>query len=261
MFGRHAFLGLALAAAGLVAGGATVLAGDAETESATLLHGPGARHGRHAVPVVIDRTDALRRVGRLLDDLRALERVAESRRSVIEVEINGRRVLRGDDTRDDRDDDKDDARELRSRGGETLGHRHDERHGDAVVDRHVRRMTRDLAALHEALRAAPIAHRAPVVVIEPVGEREFREFLRAIRRPHWDDDRLHVLRDVAKHHHFTSAQAAEIVRHGFRFEQLDAAVVLYPRLVDPDHVHRLYESLRWSSDRDELRRAIKRMER
>jgi len=264
MFRRHAFLGLALAATGLLVGGATLFAG--EESDARPLHAARGGAAQHRTPVVIDRTRALRRVDRLLEDLREVARTSRAPRPIVSIEVGRQRTLRGEVDGEKHAD----TEPLRhERGGsapvhrEEVEHRHRSGDGDrdAELERRIQRMKRDLRALHEDLRMAPIVAPAPIEVIRPVSERAFREYLRAVRKPHWDDDRMEVLRDILRHVYFTAAQAAEIVDHGFRFDDHKAALLLYPRIVDKQHMHLVYEAIRWDSDRDALRRAIRKLER
>ena len=52
-----------------------------------------------------------------------------------------------------------------------------------------------------------------------------------------------------------------MVGRGFHFEDHEAALLMYPRIVDKQHMHLVYEAIRWDSDRDRLRHAIRKLER
>lgn len=96
-----------------------------------------------------------------------------------------------------------------------------------------------------------------VVEVEPplLAEPDFLAFLRQLRRAGFDDDRLILLDEVVREYAFTTSQVVEILGE-FRFSKVDAAVVLYPVVVDPGRYVLVYDELTFPSDRRELKRRL-----
>ncbi len=235
---RHAILAAAIVAAGLAAGGATVLADDRAPRRE--LHVVRSRVG-----VVIDRAASLRRLDRLLegiDDIAALwaPRVGHD---------HARRLRDDDDHGDDHGDE-------RLRGGAWR------RVPPPVADRYVRDrldgMRRELLALRSAVLRAPRVAPAPIPVALPMADRAFARFVFELRRTPFAEGKVALVVDVARRAHFTSAQAAVVVRAIQSWGRVDAAVALHPRVVDPQSFHVVYAALTFSSDRAELRRRLLR---
>ena len=82
--------------------------------------------------------------------------------------------------------------------------------------------------------------------------------MRDVRRAPFARDKVAIVEDVARHAHFTSEQACVVVRLVEAWGQVDAALALYPQVVDPASFHIVVSALTFRSDRDELRERIRR---
>ena len=116
-----------------------------------------------------------------------------------------------------------------------------------------------------------IHKRAPVrIVVEPtrhhVVQRRYddwailphRSFLaakEAVEDAPFSDDKLAIIRDVARGWLLTTRQAIELAEEvTFSDDRVDALVAMYPSIVDPENFFEAYELLPFSDDRAELRR-------
>ena len=247
MLTRHALLALGLAAAGLAVGGANVLADD-EGELRRELHVV-----RSLDPVVVDRTSTLRRLDRVLagiDEIAALTPTPPGR-----VPGHGR-WLRDDGGAEEPRSRADDAERERP-GSEPVELRHvpPPLAGRAIEER-LDAMRREILVLRrEVLRAPEVV---PERVVCPMEDRAFRAFVLDLRRAPFARDKVALVEDVALHAHFTASQAETVVRAIESWGQVDAAVVLYPRVVDPESFHLVVNAVTFASDRDELRRRLRR---
>lgn len=250
---RHALLALALAVAGLAAGGATVLADD-EHDVRRELH-VVRRHD----PVVIDRTGTLDRLDRLLE---GIEEIAALTPSPGRGHGHGR-WLRDDGREDARGAHDDDDRDERERPGAQPVERGELRHAPPpvagrLVEERLDDMRREVLLLRREVLRAPEVVRERRRVIVPMEERAFELFVRDLRRAPFARDKVAIVEDVVVHAHFTSEQAEIVVRVVEAWGQVDAAVALYPRVVDPESFHRVVGALTFRSDREELRERIRR---
>jgi hypothetical protein len=85
----------------------------------------------------------------------------------------------------------------------------------------------------------------------------FSNFLRRLRREGFDDDKLEFLAEFGRNGYFTSAQVAQIVDlMTFSEGEEQAAILLYPRVVDPENWYVVYDALTFTSSEDEVRRAL-----
>ena len=76
----------------------------------------------------------------------------------------------------------------------------------------------------------------------------------AIRSESFSDDKLAVLRDASRGRQFTSAQVRGLMDlFAFSDDKVDAAVILYPKVVDQQNWYTVYGALTFSSDKDALR--------
>jgi hypothetical protein len=81
--------------------------------------------------------------------------------------------------------------------------------------------------------------------------------LTSVKAKSFDDGKVGVVEDAARHGHFTSAQAAELVKQcSFGKGQSRVAIVLYPRLVDPVNFHEVLAAMTFDSHRQEVRKAL-----
>ncbi len=241
MLARHSLLGIALVAGVLATVAGNVLAGD-EGERTEL------RYERDLVRIrdlaVIDRSDALRHVDRLLD---AVDDVAEAtnspwRRGVGLLRVEARVPLPAD------------GRERP--GAAPVIELHRPAPGAPRVEDRLDAMRRELLELREDLARAPDARRGPLRIVEPMDGREFSLLIGSVRRVRFASDKVAVIGDAAANAYFSASQAADLVREVPSWGQVDAGRLLYPRVIDPQSFHLVYAAMTFSSDRDALRRLI-----
>lgn len=127
-----------------------------------------------------------------------------------------------------------------------------------------------LEAIEHDLRAAPqVRHRRWAVpevpdTPEPVppaptaaSGAEMTRALNSLRAAAFRDDKMRVLREAAASLRFRTAQAVRLVAAlNFGDDQVEAFVLLYPRLVDPENFHTAYQVLSHDSDRRALEERV-----
>jgi hypothetical protein len=83
---------------------------------------------------------------------------------------------------------------------------------------------------------------------------ELSQIRRAIAAESFGDDQLAVLRAASQGRHFTSAQVLSLMEQfTFSDERIDAAVLLYPQVLDQQNWYTVYSALSFSSDKSTLR--------
>lgn len=122
-----------------------------------------------------------------------------------------------------------------------------------------------LVRLQRRLRRAPVVQPEPPVIVEETvsplvafADPDFLAFLRQVKRAAFDDDRMLLLREVVKHRAFTTTQVIDVLDE-VSFEKVEAAVLLYPNVVDPESFVRVYDELNFTSDRRELAERLERL--
>lgn len=91
----------------------------------------------------------------------------------------------------------------------------------------------------------------------PMSKAKFKGFLAQIKGQRYEKDRLSVLRVAAKENNFTSAQAAKLI-DTFKYgeDQVDAAIALHPQLTDPGNFFQVIGALRYSKDKEKVRKKL-----
>lgn len=88
-----------------------------------------------------------------------------------------------------------------------------------------------------------------------VSPEEFSRIRSAVAAESFSDDQLAVLRSASQGRRFTSAQVSTLMRQfSFSDDRIEAAVMLYPRVADPQNWYTVYDALTFSSDKEELRK-------
>lgn len=76
----------------------------------------------------------------------------------------------------------------------------------------------------------------------------------AVAGESFEDGKLGVITEACRHNLFTVAQTVEIVSlMDFGDGKIEAAVLMYPRIVDPENFYQVYGAFDFDSDKDELR--------
>jgi hypothetical protein len=124
-------------------------------------------------------------------------------------------------------------RELR-RDGEA-----DRRRLESLMDRLIRDSRELERDFHDSVVAIPRGAISPT---------EFQELVTSVRRRSFAEDQLSVLRIAARTSYFTCDQLRTLVRlMSFSDGQEQVAVLIYPRLVDPQRFHTLADAFQFSS--------------
>ncbi len=126
---------------------------------------------------------------------------------------------------------------------------------------HPRRRTRALTLLRE-IRALVYAYDHPGELhpLPPEGEsfstisREaLDDLIEALEDADFDEDQLRILRTAARKNYFQVRQVVRILEAlDFEDTRLEAVRILWPRVVDRENAHELYEAFDFSSSREEL---------
>lgn len=98
----------------------------------------------------------------------------------------------------------------------------------------------------------------PPVAIPIVSEPELAKFIEALRALSFDDKKATALKQYVPFQNFTCGQTVRLVKQfSFGDGQTQAAIMLYPRLVDPQNFYQVLAAMTFESDRDRVRKALK----
>lgn len=87
-----------------------------------------------------------------------------------------------------------------------------------------------------------------------VSSQDLSRIRSSIAAESFSDDRLAILRDASRGRYFTSAQVLSMMElFSFSDDKVEAAVILFPRVVDQQNWYTVYSGLTFSSDKDRLR--------
>lgn len=85
-------------------------------------------------------------------------------------------------------------------------------------------------------------------------DESFFKFLQALGRKTFDDDKLEFLAPVARQSYFSSEQTRQILdKFSFDRNREEAAIILYPKVVDPVNWFVIYDTFTFSSNIDDIR--------
>lgn len=105
----------------------------------------------------------------------------------------------------------------------------------------------------------------PVVV--PVGPgpmdpQRFAGLVQDLRNLSFSSEQLDLLRDVARHQWFLTDQVRQVMQvFSFDSEKVEAAAVLYPKVLDRQNFYQVYADFTFDSDRQKLRQRVTEMDR
>lgn len=239
----------------------------------------GVRRGPGPDPVIVSRTELLRRMDTLYEQIRDLN--PDLRYLGAGGQDHNGRDDRDDHGRDDRGRD-DHGRDDRGRSGfdgrgndslpqvrlpdvrlpdmrpgadaHDWGRRPDAR-PEVRIDPRFAAALASLEQLRAAVERAPSYGPAPLPCA--MDEAEFQRLIRSVRAASFSGDKADLIREVARREHFSSEQAYALVALvPFSSDQVEAAVALYEHVIDPERFYRVYDALRFSSTRTELRRRL-----
>ena len=125
--------------------------------------------------------------------------------------------------------------------------------GSTPLRRQLNRELNDLDGSVLELQAALDAIHGPSVPAG-VGPQEFSSIYSAVAAESFGDDQLAVLRSASRNRRFSSAQVSSLMQlFSFSDDRIEAAVMLYPQVSDPQNWYTVYGALTFSSDKDALR--------
>jgi hypothetical protein len=85
-------------------------------------------------------------------------------------------------------------------------------------------------------------------------DESFSKFLQALRRETFDDDKLEFLAPVAHQSYFSSEQVRQILgKFSFDRNREEAAIILYPKVVDPVNWFVIYDMFTFSNNVNDIR--------
>ena len=112
-------------------------------------------------------------------------------------------------------------------------------------------------------RARPYQHKTPSPSNEKpepepqpqtMPDESFSKFMQALRRETFDDDKLKFLAPVAHHSYFSSEQVRQILgKFSFDRNREEAAIILYPKVVDPVNWFVIYDMFTFSNNVNDIR--------
>lgn len=92
----------------------------------------------------------------------------------------------------------------------------------------------------------------------PISNQDFNRLSVSMRNQAFDKDKYVFLENVVAGHHFTSDQAAQLLKHfSFDNDRIKGALALYPCLVDPENFNRLLEAFTFETSRKTVMEKIK----
>ena len=91
-----------------------------------------------------------------------------------------------------------------------------------------------------------------------VDPNDFARLLQSLRRETFDSGKLSFVRTVSRMNSFSSEQARQLLEQfDFDNDRVEAAVLLYPRLTDPENFFRVLEVFSFDSGRESVRKRLK----
>jgi Domain of unknown function (DUF4476) len=91
----------------------------------------------------------------------------------------------------------------------------------------------------------------------PMPPPAFGTLRQAIEDESFDDEKLALLRDAARHNVFFVDQAIQLIElFTFSDGKVDAGVILYPQVIDIENWYRVYGAYTFDSDKEALRRKL-----
>lgn len=88
---------------------------------------------------------------------------------------------------------------------------------------------------------------------QPLSGPELEGLIATLKKESFPDDRLRVLRTAAARSYFTVDQVLQILPvFSFEDDRLEAVRILWPRVLDRDQGHRIYEAFTFPDSKEEL---------
>jgi len=94
--------------------------------------------------------------------------------------------------------------------------------------------------------------------LAPISSQEFGRLVKSLRASSFDEGKLAFIKTVSHSNAFTTDQARQLLgQFTYDDDRVAAAVVLYPRLTDPQNFYRVLEAFTYDSGREETRKRLK----
>lgn len=153
-----------------------------------------------------------------------------------------------------------------------------EEHAQRALSAQIEALKESLTRIRAELRSAPEVDysvpppppvvQAPTTPTQPAQPERPKPMSAARLSQRWSelegapfrDEKMMIMRTIAREEHMTAEQAEVLIRTlSFSDDKKDALVALYPQLVDPEQVGRLYQLLDHASDRRKARKEVDRI--
>lgn len=124
-----------------------------------------------------------------------------------------------------------------------------------------RRMASEVEEVYEAAERIKLLISHTDTVPKPIRAEDLAEFLESLAEASFSDTKVDMIAEFAKSNWFTVDQVGLIAEEvSFGDDKVEAIIVLYPHIVDPENNYRLYEFLTFSDDREKLKLRLAELE-
>jgi hypothetical protein len=97
----------------------------------------------------------------------------------------------------------------------------------------------------------------PVYIPEPMNEIEFKELYNSVRKQHFKDQKIQIIKASVGYNFFTIEQVITLANTtNFGDERLEIIILLYPRIINYSKTFQLYECLIFDSEKKKLEEFI-----
>lgn len=97
---------------------------------------------------------------------------------------------------------------------------------------------------------------------QPISPHDFSELLAGLKKISFGSEKIAFIKDAIKHHYFTTDQVKEVVGlFQFGADKVEAASMMYPRVIDKKNFFKVYSALEFEGDREELRKKIEKWDK
>lgn len=97
----------------------------------------------------------------------------------------------------------------------------------------------------------------PEIGPQPMNSAQFSSLTGAINSEAFGDGKLRTLQSASSGSFFTSQQAKSLVSlYTFGDDKIEAAVMLYPRVLDPENFYIVYGAFNFESEKEEVRQRL-----
>jgi len=98
-------------------------------------------------------------------------------------------------------------------------------------------------------------------VKRPMSPSSFRELMNSLKNEFSSSGKLNILKEAARGNYFTSEQVVDILSvFDVEKDKLDAAKMLYPRVIDKNNFFKVYAVFKFQADKEELREWVDNFE-